>query len=55
MEVRPSTLTADNLKDAPEWDVPPWSCNHYLYQEYPPLPVDPAKGQKAANLAKKLA
>ncbi|MBC7169622.1 GNAT family N-acetyltransferase [Candidatus Bipolaricaulota bacterium] len=55
MELRSSTLTEENLGDAPEWDAQPWSCKHCLYWECPEPLVDLAKEDQAANLGKKLA
>ncbi len=50
-----TTLTIENLKDAPEWDNHPYSCKYCIYWEYPEECIDPEKEKKEENLQKKMA
>ena len=35
MEIKIVNLTDENLKDAPEWEEPPFSCKYCLWWEFP--------------------
>ncbi|MEO0116400.1 MAG: GNAT family N-acetyltransferase [candidate division WOR-3 bacterium] len=49
-----TNLTPKNLKDAPEWDNHPFSCQYCIYWEFPEECVDPRKEKKEEMREKKL-
>lgn len=46
MNIEIATLTPQNLKDAPEWDSPPYSCKYCIYWEFPEECADLAETKK---------
>lgn len=54
MNIEIVTLTPQNLKDAPEWDNPPYSCKYCIYWEFPEECADLAKAEKDIVLKKKV-
>ena len=54
MEIEILDLTEENLRDAPEWGNPPFSCKYCFYWEFPEECMDTAKAKKQVLLQKKL-
>ena len=54
MKIKIVNLTEENLKDAPGWESPPFSCKYCIYWEFPEECIDPAKEKKEEILEKKL-
>lgn len=55
MSIQIAALTEESLREAPEWDAPPWSCTCCLYWEHPDLLVGPSRENREANTERKLA
>ena len=54
MEIEILNLTEKNLRDAPEWGDPPFSCKYCIYWEFPEGCMDTAKMKKEDLMQKKL-
>lgn len=54
MEIEILNLTEENLRDAPEWKTPPFSCKYCIYWEFLEECIDPAKEKKEELIQKKL-
>jgi GNAT superfamily N-acetyltransferase len=47
-------LTEENLREAPEWKVYPFSCKYCIWWELPEECIDPSKEKKEEVIQKKL-
>jgi len=54
MKVKIVDLTEESLRDAPEWEVHPFSCKYCLWWEFPEECIESAKEEKEEVIKKKL-
>lgn len=54
MKIEVVDLTEENLRDAPAWDIYPFSCKYCIYWEFPEECRDPAEERKEDTIQMKL-